>query len=104
MQAQVSIHVNVSADVAADLSKPTPGANRAVSALREVLSLLQEQGEKPLELLSRVESSMPARGKEDTSGPTVESFEDRGVAVSLQEALPGDTIHLGESHPLRFRE
>lgn len=49
MHAQVSIHVNVSADVAADLTKPTPGAHRAVSALREVLSLLQEQGEKPLE-------------------------------------------------------
>jgi hypothetical protein len=104
MHAQVSIHVNVSADVAADLTKPTPGAHRAVSALREVLSLLQEQGEKPLELLGRVESSMPAGGKADASASTAESFEDHGVAVSLQDSLPGDTIHLGESHPSRFRE
>jgi hypothetical protein len=87
MQKQLSIHLDLSGDA---------------EALREVLTLLHEQGEST-QLLNRVESAVPSGENTDDATSAVESFEQTGVAVAIHEPPnPSERVYLSESDPHRF--
>jgi hypothetical protein len=86
MRKQLSIHLDLSGDVA---------------ALRDMLALLHEQGEST-HLLNRVESAVPSDGNSDDATSAIESFEQSGVAVAVHEPEPDERIYRSESDPHRF--